>query len=74
MQMITQGLTEIEYRCWQIIIPLMQESILIQKLIHLGYLAHQKYTPLPKSVKATIWAASGWSIGIVFGLISLALV
>jgi len=74
MQLLSQGLTEIEYHFWQITIPLMLESVPVQKLIHFAYMSYTRYSSLPKSIKATVWAISGWAIGVVFGLISLVLI
>lgn len=63
-------ITSLEFRFWKLVIPLMEDSPAVQQLVTFGYSAVQEYRPLPGAIKALLWAAMGWSLGLGAGVVS----
>jgi hypothetical protein len=63
-----------EIRFWQTVNPLMSESLAAQKLVNLGYLALQRYRPMPAILQVIVWGSLGWGIGLGIGLVSAYLI
>lgn len=61
---------DIEIKFWQVVIPWMQNSAPVQKVVNIGFATVRTYLPLPTFVKATIWITVGWALGMALGMAS----
>ena len=59
----------LEINFWSITIPIMDELSLIGKLMRKAIWLKGKYDRIPQAYKAISWAISGWTLGLLGGLI-----
>jgi hypothetical protein len=64
-----QFLTWLEISFWNITIPIMDEFSLIGKVMRKAIWLKGKYDSLPQALKAILWVACGWTIGLLGGLV-----
>ncbi len=69
MTVTKQFLNWLEINFWNITIPIMDEFSLIGKLMRKAIWLKEKYDRIPKTYKAISWAASGWVLGLLGGLL-----
>ena len=64
-----QFLTWLEISFWNITIPIMDEFSLVGKLIRRFIWLKEKYDCLPAVYRSGLWVVSGWTLGLLGGLI-----
>ena len=64
-----QFLTWLEINFWSITIPIMDEFSLIGKVMRRAIWLKSKYDSIPPLYRTIFWAASGWTIGLLGGLV-----
>lgn len=64
-----QFFTWLEINFWNITIPILNESSFIGRFMRKAIWMKEKYTHMPQLLKAILWVAHGWILGLLGGLI-----